>query len=387
MTAAATNGVDGQVGVEYNPSRGAAGGFRQLLMKSAPCSATVTCTPPKGTYYLRADLGRYYNVAGNCTATVTVGTKDPVTLGTFNVANSVMCAYTWDKPFEVSGSETVTITFAFARKQGSESANTGLWLDDVRLVSYDDREFVANGGFETSSKVLVNWADGWLALTNHPAARLPFAQVQPYSYRPDVFSADPIESDFFLYIQCTGGAAHPVTFDHAGLYRLSFYAAYSIRGASGNPTYAASTPVRAWLAQGAKTNEIGRTGAVLTTNFCQHVWNFRVKEPGEYLLGLQGTSTVKDGCNVCVDAVSIRRVDERRYAERENAPLFGEKTKVSVAAGARLRVDFAGTNKVDELKLGGHKVKGYIDVADYPEYLSGCGCFFVEPKGLLMIVK
>lgn len=388
VTAASTNGVDGEIGVEYNPSRGPAGGFRQLLMKGNACSATVTCTPAKGTYYLRADLGRYYAYLGQCTASVRIGDGASVDLGTFVVANSVMQAFTWEKPFEVSGADSVSITFAFARNQIADSAKTGIWLDDVRLVSYDDREFVANGGFETSSKVLVNWADGWLALTNHPAARLPFAQVQPYSFRPDWFTADPIESNFFLYIQCTGGAAHPVTFDHAGLYRLSFYAAYSNLGASGDPKYAASTPVRAWLAQGAKTNEIGRTGAILTTKFCQHVWTFRVREPGEYLLGLQGTSTVKDCCNVCVDAVSIRRVDERRYAERENAPLFGEKTKVSVAAGAQLRVDFEGTNKIDELRLGGHRVKGYIDVADWPEYLSGRGCFFVKPRrGLSLIVK
>lgn len=387
VTAASTNGVDGQIGVEYSPSRGAAGGFRQLLMKAAACSATVTCTPPAGTHYLRADLGRYYQIAGSCTATVAVGTKDPVTLGTFNIANSVMRTYVWETPFETSGAEEVAIAFSFARKQDSGSANCGIWLDDVCLVPWCDRNYVANGGFETTHKTMKNWADGWEALTNHPAAYPPSAQVQPYSYLPNVFSSDPLEGTHFLYFQRTGGAAHPVTFDCAGLYRLSFHTAFSRRGAEGNTSYNRGTPVRAWLANGATTNEIGRTGEILTTNFCQHVWTFRVTTPGTYMLGLQGTSDIKIGCNVCVDAVSVRRIDDRVFAENPGDPVFDEKTKISIAAGARLRVDFEGTNKVDELRLGGHKVKGYIDVADYPDYLSGCGCFLVEPKGLLMIVK
>ena len=387
VTAAATNGVDGQIGVEYSPSRGAVGGFRQLLMKAAPCSATVTCTPPKGTYYLRADLGRYYNYRGQCTASVTVGEGETVDLGTFIVSNSVMRTFTWGKTFEVSGADPVSITFAFARNQSANSANTGIWLDDVRLVAYDACELVENGGFEKSSKEKVNWADGWETVTNQPSAGGLFAQVQPYSYLPNIFSADPIEGTHFLYLQGIGGAARKVNLPHAGLYRLSFQTAFSRRGMEGDAAYSKATPVRAWLAQGAVTNEIGRTGDFKGTNFCQHVWSFRVPAAGEYVLGLQGTLDSKNGYNVCVDAVSIRKVDERRYREKDNSPLFGETTAISVAEGARLRVDFEGTNKVDVLRLGGHKVKGYIDVADWPEYLSGRGCFLVEPKGLLMIVK
>jgi len=388
VTAATTNGTDG-AGTEYNSSRGTAGGFRQLLMKAGACSATVTFAPPAttGKYYLRADLGKYYRYYGTCTASVTVGSAAPLTLGTFDVVNSLMRTYTWEAPLEVTGSENIAITFSFARKQSMNSKDCGIWLDDVCLVPYDDRDFLVNGGFETSSKTLVNWADGWECLTNHPAAYAPIAQVQPYIYRPDVFSADPVEGRFFLYLQRTGGAARSVTFDHAGLYRLSFYTSFSRRGAEGDTNYNRPTPVRAWLANGAVTNEIGRTGGTLTTNYCQHVWNFRVAAPGTYKLGLQGTSDIKIGCNVCVDAVTIRRIDERVFAEGEDDPRFDETAKISVAAGARLRVDFAGTNKVEELRLGGRKVKGVIDAADYPDYLSGSGCFLVEPKGLMMIFR
>ena len=60
---------------------------------------------------------------------------------------------------------------------------------------------------------------------------------------------------------------------------------------------------------------------------------------------------------------------------------------MSVAEGARLEVGFEGTNTVRELKLGGVEIKGVVDVADYPEYLSGQGVFNVVPWGTVISVR
>ena len=55
--------------------------------------------------------------------------------------------------------------------------------------------------------------------------------------------------------------------------------------------------------------------------------------------------------------------------------------KISVAAGAKLYADFAGTRTIAEMRLGGHRVSGVISRETHPEYISGTGTFYVQPKG------
>ena len=382
----ATTNTAGVAGVECCNARKRADDFRQLLMSQNACSATVSCTPPAGTYYLRTDLARYYQYRGRLTATVKVGDAGEVELGSTEVRNSLMKTYTWPKAFAVSGSETVSIKFSFARSQIESSPTVGIWIDDVRLVTYDDREFLSDGGFSGGVNK-DNWPVAvWQKLVGEGNGH---AQVNPYSYLPDTFAKDWLEGSMFLYLERTGGAAQEVTLDHAGLYQLSFYTALSGRSyAPDGGWYRNSSPVRAWLADTAGvTNVIGNTGMFVNTNFSQYVWNFRVTKPGTYTFGIQGTSSNRGDCAM-VDALSLRRIDESRFAASTSAAI-PETTEVCVSAGAQLRLDFEGTNAIHKLRLGGElKHPGVYDASTDPDFISGTGALRIDSMdGALLIVR
>ena len=55
--------------------------------------------------------------------------------------------------------------------------------------------------------------------------------------------------------------------------------------------------------------------------------------------------------------------------------------KISVAAGAKLDADFVGMRTLAEMRLGGHRASGVISRDTHPEYISGVGTFYVQPKG------
>lgn len=382
ITTMAVTNSDGSANVECNGTRGPYGGFRQLLMKANTCSATVTFTPPAGEWFVRADVARYFRYNGTLSVSAAFG-GNSYDLGSVPVDGSIMKPATWPASFVADGSTSVSLTFSFARSESATSAQTGAFLDDIRLVPCGpDTEYLANPGFET--QVSGNWAKDWTKITDAAAGS---ASVQPYSYLPDVFSADRIQGGYFIYLERDGGAAQDVTFNQAGWYRLSFYASLSRRAfAPDGGWYSRPSPVRAWLAQGAATNVIGNTGYFSNTNYCQYVWDFKVPAAGTYTFAVQGTETNK-GYNACLDALSIRRMDGEGLVLPEERT-FAEDTIVQVDEGARLRVAFEGTNAVKRIVLGGKSLgSGVFNVADYPGYLDGYGTFLVKQHGVVIGIR
>ena len=58
-----------------------------------------------------------------------------------------------------------------------------------------------------------------------------------------------------------------------------------------------------------------------------------------------------------------------------------------VDAEEKLRIDFADTNEVQSLRLGGRSVTGLVSAETHPEYLIGEGAFWVEPKGTVILFQ
>ena len=54
---------------------------------------------------------------------------------------------------------------------------------------------------------------------------------------------------------------------------------------------------------------------------------------------------------------------------------------------ARLRLDFAGTNRIDRLRLNGVSVSGFIDASHPSGLVSGIGCLEVRPKGTVLMFR
>ena len=382
ITTMAVTNTDKEAYADCNGTRGPYGGFRQLLMKANACSATVAFTPPAGEWFVRADVARYFRYNGTLSVSAAFG-GNSYDLGSVPIDGSIMKPATWPASFVADGYTSVSLTFSFARSESATSSQTGAFLDDVRLVPCGpDTEYLVNAGFET--QVSGNWAKDWTKITDAAAGT---ASVQPYSYLPDVFSADRIQGGYFIYLERDGGAAQDVTFRQAGWYRLSFYASLSRRAfAPDGGWYSRPSPVRAWLAQGAVTNVIGNTGYFSNTNYCQYVWDFRVPAAGTYTFAVQGTETNK-GYNACLDALSIRRMDGEGLVLPEERT-FAEDTIVQVDEGARLRVAFEGTNTVKRIVLGGKSLgSGVFNVADYPGYLDGYGTFLVKQRGVVIGIR
>lgn len=381
----ATRNEGGIDNVECNGSRFVEPGFRQLQLAKDVCSATITATPSAGTYRLEASVARYYQYAGAVTASIKIGSAEAVTLGTQIVSQTIMKPIVWPTAFEVDGTEPVAIEFSFERSENVSSDKTGVWIDDVKFIdaaSYNDhRDYLDNGGFEAGADS-ANWAKtAWTKIGCFNSQ----CNVQPYDYRPDLYSADLIDGKYFLYLERGSGATQTVEFDRSGVYRLSFYSAISLKTPN---DYWISTPIRAWIAQGGVTNVIGTTPAFANTRYVQTVWDFKVEQAGRYVFGLQGTREDAGICgNACIDAVSILRLDGIVPAANESAPVFNTELKVIVADGAKLRLSFDGTNRVSGIYLGGRRVTGVVNSKTHPEYVEGFGSLAVNPTGMIFVVR
>ena len=145
-------------------------------------------------------------------------------------------------------------------------------------------------------------------------------------------------------------------------------------------------PYRAWIARDGVTNVIGRSTSS-TSNFVAHTWRFTVPDASApWTFGFEAVNEVTSSNRdrtVLIDGVSIMK-DNTPVAETPELP---EKLEVSVAAGAELRLEFAGTNRIDRLTLGGVPVSGIVSAATHPDYITGDGALEIIPKGTLLIFR
>lgn len=183
----------------------------------------------------------------------------------------------------------------------------------------------------------------------------------------------------------------------AGFHRLRFWAESRHPATCDESTWGYArngrNPVRAFLTQGTTTNEIGWT-YVDSTNFVEHAFLFRVPEAGTYTLHLQGMSSPGSNWGWAegdandrmshIDAVSLMAVDA---ADVPETPGLARDTNISVASGSRLELEFAGTQKLGTLRLGGHYVSGIISAESHPDYISGPGSFDVPSLATVIYVK
>lgn len=380
-----TESSESRDNVECNGSRFVEPGFRQLQLAKDSCSATISAVPAAGTYLLQAAVARYHQYAGAVTASIKIGSAEAVELGTQIVSQTIMKPVAWPTAFTVDGTEPVAIEFSFERSENASSDKTGVWIDDVMFVdaiSFNDRRnYLDNGGFESGADS-GNWAKTIWTRIGYPDSR---CNVQPYDYRPDLFSSDMIDGKYFLYLERGSGAAQTVDFDRPGVYRLSFHSAVSLQTPA---DFWVCTPIKAWFAQGGVTNVIGVTPFFANTNYVQTVWDFKVEKAGTYVFGLQGTcEDSRLGGNACVDAVSVRYLDGIVPTANESTPVLDAELKVTVAEGAKLRLSFDGTNRVSGIYLGGHRVTGVVNQTTHPEYIEGFGSLAVNPTGMVFVVR
>lgn len=366
-------------------------GANQLAFLSTNgCATTAAFDVPAGRYLVRADVGWFVvtppgKTQAECcwmkqsvTVEAKVGEADWQALGAFSTSEKRLTTAYAESAFSVAAGEKVSLRFTGTKRLSC------LLMDNVALVpaasvnllasaypgdaanwTYEDRK---DEGGESSAAVkawyTTEWDDNWWGVTVCPTrgAGLPYVRLTQ-----------------------RGAAKTAVAFPEAGRYRLTFWAAQRRAGESGNPTRN-RCPVGAWLADAAGTVRTIAYTRVDHDSFARYAFTFDVAEPGSYTLGLQAMNDYPDGeadnRTVRLDCVTVTKADAA--AERPSLP---EDLTVRVAAGALLRLDYAGTNRVGKVRLGGRVANGEISAETHPSFVSGPGALFVERRGSALIVR
>ena len=367
-------------------------GSEQLFLASAGGGKVETSfKPPKtGLFVLRAKAGAF--IWPNRTspaletnpaveASVALGGGSPVSLGIVTRNGRQMIACDWPVPVEITDTNVV-LTLAVS----NTVVNSAALLDDFEFVPYAGpaANLLANGDFEAN--------ESWQLVSRNDTNNTWTAKSSA-SYRG-------FTSQYYGYDGCSGlkamslidfgGCYQDVTFPYAGRYRLRFHtrARYDHRSPG---YYSTNAKMRAVLAKDGVTNVIVSL-ATPTTNFVGHTVYFDIPTANvTYTFGFEADNdqriTGQNDRMSFIDDASIVYVNAAVEAAA-HAPLdMPEYLAVSVSAGARLVADFAGTCRIGSMRLGNRRVSGDISAASYPDYISGAGAFYVQPKGVTITFK
>ena len=138
------------------------------------------------------------------------------------------------------------------------------------------------------------------------------------------------------------------------------------------------------------TNRIGWT-KVENDHWVESAFLFEVPEAGTYTLGIQGMTrfAADDPSNnhaARLDRVSVAYAGGAGAA----APPLNGGLRIAVEEGALLRLDYIGTNRVEEVRIAGRSHVGVVSAAACPELghaLSGAGALFVQPRGTVLLLR
>ena len=372
-------------------------GASQLFM-GLGTKATVTFTPPAGTYKIRAKsalriIGTATTRRADFICKVTIGGTEQ-SLGTFTITeDTLMRPRTFDTPFTVDGTEAVTLAFTSRRVgwndvtasgSGDHSA-LGLIVDDVELVPVPAAaagNLVQAPGFEAGALDCwgvqgAGWANSDYVDSVWGAQRYISGGTHISSDGANILPLRLCASGsngYYLRMHGNYTVTQQVAVAVAGAYTLSVYGRKRVKD---DGTIFASSPVRLSLTKDDRTITAGEFTPV-STNFCRHAWKIVIDEPGGWTLNVQNTSSGW----VALDEFSLVR-----SADAAGATGDWDEIVVNVAQGAKLDLDYVGTNKAYSVRLGNHRRTGVISAETYPDFVTGSGALEVTPIGAVMIFR
>jgi len=356
-----------------------AGGRAAFLFSNGKLHTTVTF--PSGGVYRVSFLGAggaggspftraaaYTSVNARHTLDVTFdGTKiAPISLGPPGF-----------QPYEVTLPAVTQGQTAIIGFEGSSGTNghmrIGL-IDDVR-VTYVGPSVVQEGGFEnpvtsgtTTAPSGAAWSFTSTADSGDPNTKSGICvERQPFAF------AVPMGRQVG-WLQKTASIRQAVTFPEDGYYAVSFMAAARTEG-----NYA-----RTGHDFALKLNDL-TVGTVTTTDYLYERYTFRlpyVKAGVSYLLAFQGLNSAGGDRSSAIDDVRVTRL-----AVAEAYAPFPEGLTIELAEGAKLTLDFAGTQPLHALRINGRHASGIVSAATHPAAIVGTGMLQVPNAGTLLFLR
>ena len=366
-------------------------------------SATVTFKPQRtGVYRLsmragKSERGSYNGVATRgsptFTATIRQGAGEAASLGTVTTSQRTFSTLIW--PTDVVFADTnTTVTLTIANTATSSSGTSIGVIDDLEFVpAHELREgssTIVKSGREFSStywRFHSNKIDGVALLDRCAAGYVSNITGQYYGHNRyrSLWGAAQIIDRGALY--------QDVTFPAPGRYRLKWHSRARADVRDENFTrsfsYGKRSGLRVVLADGGVTNRIYECSTA-TTNFVGYSCTFDIADASKtYTLGFEGTndplvSNIKDQncyvCDVVCDCIG-------EAGQTDTAMDLDPGLNVTIAAGAKLSLDYEGVNEVASVRIAGRRATGLIDAEHYPQNIVGVGALYVRPDGLRIIFR
>jgi hypothetical protein len=360
------------------------GGTTQFYMTGTGSKLVTTFTPPAGRWHVQADMSAWCvssSTAGKAYAVdaeVTIGGVT-TSLGQISTNEHRLAARKWPTAFVVDGETPVTLTLAGVVPN---SWGHGI-LDNLVLVAAPatDENLLADPGIDDSSK----WS---IVKTPKPSGVTASQFMNCDSFYKQHFGLDSLAGTKVAKIVNDDTIYQSVTFPTGGLYRLTVN--LKTRGTT-VPSNSGNNPVDVYLAKDGVTNIVGRSDNAATTNYNEYAFTFAVPEVGgTYDVGFHGTSVWGGDGTPTVDRTMLLDAAWLCRVESEHELVLPKDLNIEVAEGARLQLDFAGTNEVFSLRIAGRKCSGYISAETRPDLfpaLSGPGTLYIRDRGLLIVVR
>lgn len=337
-------------------------GRRALYLQNLGQVSTTLTFPESGKYELVIVFKacKFFNTYRTpVSVSVQVGGSSVGTLST-----SIVGYYSTfiSTPFEAAADTPVTLTLT-----GLNTDMRKILIDRIDTRSYVQRDIVANGSFENDTT--------WNRVSRNGYASF----ISGTSVDWGMVLCDGTRR---LVINRNAYAWQPLTLDEPGDYRVVFHAISRVSRYNGYPTAASYglNPLSVWISHNGVTNTIGYM-KTYDEVFRRHEFLFQAPEAGTYDLGFEGQETTVDKSTL-IDAVSVEKV-----TLAPPGAVVPNTAELNVASGAKLILNFAGTNKVEFVRYNGASLEGVIDAQTHPEFVSGIGVLKVNPKGTLISLR
>ncbi|MBO7686636.1 MAG: hypothetical protein J6V72_09640 [Kiritimatiellae bacterium] len=367
-------------------------GMRCLLLSNGGWAKTSVTVPKTGRYMLSLAAARVS--CSESPSTVSVGHLAASIGGKTNMVNVTGTNYARYEAgiWSLAAGETVELSIKV------DAGGGRLSVDDVELVPYD--ELIVNGSFAEGPAAGFT-TNGWdVVLRNAQTNERCADTVEPVIW--STISADNNEVDhnygYFYGVTTVSGperlrimgnssVAQTVHVSEPGRYRLAYHfiTRYAFNAIPWGAQWGSGqNPVRASVVVGGVTNVLGTvTPLAYSTEWQRTEYDVLVPEAGDVRIVLEGR-----GYNGTADRTTlIDAVSFRKTSGAADWKPFGDKTKISVAAGGTLSLDYDGTFRAYSFHHAGQSYTGIIDATHESGCIKGAGRIEVLPKGTILFLK